>query len=159
VKKISLILIGCMTALLFQGCQHSEPPAGRTAGAARPQALVTAERLLKAELEPSQWMTYNGTYSEQHYSRLTGITRDNVGQLGLAWFADYDTNLTQSARHFWVLAERGMASFADSLKPEDTQALRAYLVKRANDLKGAPAAAPRVQPQDQSGNQHQTPGN
>jgi len=96
VKKSSLILIGCMTALLFQGCQHSEPPAGRTAGAARPQALVTAERLLKAELEPSQWMTYNGTYSEQHYSRLTGINRDNVRQLSLAWFADYDTNLTQS---------------------------------------------------------------
>jgi hypothetical protein len=59
-----------------------------------------------------------------------------------------------------VLAERGMASFADALKPEDTQALRAYLVKRANDLKNAPPAGPRQAPPppDNSGNQHQQPG-
>ncbi len=57
-----------------------------------------------------------------------------------------------------VLAERGMASFADALKAEDTQALRAYLVKRANDLKNAPARGPRQAPADTSGNQHQQPG-
>ena len=57
-----------------------------------------------------------------------------------------------------VLAERGMASFADALKLEDTEALRAYLVKRANDLKNAPAPGPRQAPADNSGNQHQEPG-
>jgi quinohemoprotein ethanol dehydrogenase len=60
-----------------------------------------------------------------------------------------------------VLSERGMASFANSLKPEDTEALRAFLVKRANDLKNAPPAGPRQAPPpaaDNSGNQHQQPG-
>jgi len=56
-------------------------------------ANVTAERLLAAANEPSQWMTYNGDYNEQRYSRLKQISTDNVGKLGLAWFADFPTNL------------------------------------------------------------------
>src|SRR6201985_1452963 len=58
-------------------------------------ANVTAERLLHADTEPSQWMTYGGDYNEQRYSRLTKINKDNVKQLGLKWFSDYDTNLSQ----------------------------------------------------------------
>ena len=41
-------------------------------------------------------MTYGGNYEEQRYSGLSQINRDNVKQLGLAWFADYDTNLQQA---------------------------------------------------------------
>jgi len=54
-----------------------------------------------------------------------------------------------------------MASFADALQPADTEALRAYLVKRANDLKNSPAPAfgpGAPPPPDNSGNQHQRPG-
>ena len=53
-------------------------------GALKPEA---EERLLKAASEPSQWMTYGGTYEEQRYSGLSQINRDTVKQLGLAWFA------------------------------------------------------------------------
>jgi len=38
-----------------------------------------------------------------------------------------------------VLAEKGMVSFASVLKPEDTQAIRAFIIARANELKNAPA--------------------
>ena len=52
-----------------------------------------------------------------------------------------------------VLAEKGMASFADSLKTEDTQALRAYLVARANELKKMPPM-PGFGPAPPTRNQH-----
>jgi quinohemoprotein ethanol dehydrogenase len=39
-----------------------------------------------------------------------------------------------------IKSERGMASFAAVLKPEDTAAIRAYVIDRANDLKAHPPA-------------------
>jgi alcohol dehydrogenase (cytochrome c) len=48
-------------------------------------AQVTYERILNAADEPESWLTYNGTYSSQRYSRLTQITRDNVDDLHLEW--------------------------------------------------------------------------
>jgi len=53
-----------------------------------PSALsgqVTYERILAAADEPGSWLTYNGTYSSQRYSRLDQITRDNVSDLELEW--------------------------------------------------------------------------
>src|SRR5690242_21606838 len=55
--------------------------------------------------EPSQWMTYGGNYEEQRFSKLARINRDNVKQLGLAWFADYDTNLTQQGTPLYIRSE------------------------------------------------------
>jgi quinohemoprotein ethanol dehydrogenase len=43
----------------------------------------------------ADWLSYGRTYDEQRYSPLEQITLANVGQLGLAWYADLDTNLTQ----------------------------------------------------------------
>jgi alcohol dehydrogenase (cytochrome c)/quinohemoprotein ethanol dehydrogenase len=77
----------------------SEPPAAATTPPAADKvtpANVTDERLLNATSEPAQWMTYGGDYAERHYSGLKGINKDNVKQLGLVWFADYDTNLQQA---------------------------------------------------------------
>jgi quinohemoprotein ethanol dehydrogenase len=65
-------------------------------------ANVTAARMSKAASEPSQWMTYGGTYDEQRFSRLSQIDRSNVKQLGLAWFADYDTNLRQDGTPLYI---------------------------------------------------------
>jgi len=65
-------------------------------------ANVTAERLVKATNEPGQWMTYGGTYSEQRFSRLAKITSSNVGQLGLQWFADYETNQNQHGSPLYI---------------------------------------------------------
>ncbi len=65
-------------------------------------ARVTEQRLEHAAAEPSQWMTYGGTYDEQRYSRLTQINRDNVKRLGLVWYADYDTNLSQDGTPLYV---------------------------------------------------------
>ncbi len=92
------ILTSGLSALVFVAASaavYSEP-------AAVPAANVTTQRLLHADSEPAQWMTYGGDYNEQRYSRLTKINPDNVKQLGLKWFADYDTNLSQDGTPLFI---------------------------------------------------------
>ena len=104
------ILVWGLSALLsvvLVGCGRSEAPAPSTESQApaAPEvttANVTAERLLNAAAEPSQWMTYGGTYDEQHYSRLSQINKENVKNLGLVWFADYDSNLQQTGTPLYI---------------------------------------------------------
>ncbi len=45
----------------------------------------------------AQWTSVGRTADEQRFSPLTQINRDNVTRLGLAWFADFDTNRGQEA--------------------------------------------------------------
>src|SRR5687767_6025576 len=63
----------------------------------RKPAAVDMQRLLKADTEPGQWMSHGRTFDEQRFSPLAQINTENVSQLGLAWFADLDTNRGQEA--------------------------------------------------------------
>ncbi len=54
-------------------------------------------RIANADAEPGNWLSYGRTYSEQRYSPLTQINDANAGRLGLAWYADLDTNRGQEA--------------------------------------------------------------
>jgi alcohol dehydrogenase (cytochrome c) len=51
----------------------------------RGDAQVTSDRLLRAEQEPQNWITYSGNYSGQRHSLLTQITPANVRNLELKW--------------------------------------------------------------------------
>jgi len=53
-------------------------------------AQVPYERILHAGDEPSNWLTYSGTYSGYRFSPLTQINRANVSRVKLAWM--YQTN-------------------------------------------------------------------
>lgn len=53
--------------------------------AAPVHAQIPYERILQAENEPESWLTYNGSYMSQRYSRLTQIDQENVGDLELRW--------------------------------------------------------------------------
>ena len=44
-----------------------------------------------------EWLTYGGGYQEQRFSPLDQVTDANIGELGLAWFADLDTARGQEA--------------------------------------------------------------
>lgn len=44
-----------------------------------------------------EWLSYGKGYDEQRFSPLTQINDANVGQLGLAWYADLDTARGQEA--------------------------------------------------------------
>jgi quinohemoprotein ethanol dehydrogenase len=67
------------------------------AWAAETPAMVDAERMKNADRDGADWPSYGRTYSEQRFSPLTEINADNAKQLGLAWFADLDTNRGQEA--------------------------------------------------------------
>src|SRR5204862_7363283 len=46
---------------------------------------VTYDRLLKADAEPQNWLTYSGGYNGWRYSKLDQVNRQNVKDLKLAW--------------------------------------------------------------------------
>src|ERR1700690_202337 len=48
-------------------------------------APVTFERLLHANAEPQNWLTYSGNYDSRRYSTLSQIDRRNVARLELKW--------------------------------------------------------------------------
>ncbi|MFU7527395.1 PQQ-dependent dehydrogenase, methanol/ethanol family [Qipengyuania sp. ASV99] len=58
---------------------------------------ITAAMLTGADADSANWITYGRTYSEQRFSPLDQINTENVGELGLAWFADMDTARGQEA--------------------------------------------------------------
>ena len=57
--------------------------AAATGGALRAQ--VSFDRILRADKEPQNWLTYSGTPFNQRYSPLTQITPANVKNLELQW--------------------------------------------------------------------------
>lgn len=48
-------------------------------------AQVSFERILEADKEPNNWLTYSGTMMSQRYSLLSQITPQNVRNLELQW--------------------------------------------------------------------------
>ncbi|HXC60545.1 MAG TPA: PQQ-dependent dehydrogenase, methanol/ethanol family [Steroidobacteraceae bacterium] len=90
---VGIILLGALGACSKQGNE----PAANAASTVVGKADVDGARIANADSEPGSWMSHGRTYSEQRYSPLTQITKDNVGKLGLAWFADMDTNRGQEA--------------------------------------------------------------
>lgn len=53
--------------------------------AASLSAQVTYERLLNADSEPGNWLTYSGAYHSRHFRHLKQIDRSNVSNLELKW--------------------------------------------------------------------------
>ena len=107
-------LLILLLAAGLTGCSPSDNETAQTAdaadgntsaqveGASIVAADVSYDRLLNADSEPSQWMMKGGTYEERYYSSLDEINRDNVGELNLAWYADYDVNLSQQGTPLYV---------------------------------------------------------
>ena len=46
---------------------------------------MSSDRLLNAQKEPQNWLTYSGSYMSQRYSPLTQITPANAKDLELKW--------------------------------------------------------------------------
>ena len=54
------------------------------------QVKVPFERILNADKEPGNWLTYSRDYSGQRYSPLEQINVANAGKLRLAWMSQAD---------------------------------------------------------------------
>jgi len=48
-------------------------------------AQVSYQRILRADTEPANWLTYAGNYQSHRYSQLNQINRQTVAQLKTAW--------------------------------------------------------------------------
>ncbi|HEY0938496.1 MAG TPA: PQQ-dependent dehydrogenase, methanol/ethanol family [Steroidobacter sp.] len=82
---------------LLSGCQPQFPSASDLPSTPRAFANVDDARLVGAQSDADNWLSYGRTYSEQRFSPLAQINADNVGQLELAWYHDLDTNRGQEA--------------------------------------------------------------
>lgn len=97
IKSLLLLLLA---AAFVTGCGGSNDASDERAVANESDApaaagpavtLVDSERLVGADSDPSNWLTHGRTYSEQRFSPLAQINRDNVGEIGLAWYFDVPT--------------------------------------------------------------------
>jgi quinohemoprotein ethanol dehydrogenase len=78
-----LVGLGCgepSSPVVETGAQEPDAPAVESTGLVDDARVIAA-----AEKEPGNWLAYGQTYKEQRFSKLTEVTRENVGQLGLAW--------------------------------------------------------------------------
>jgi quinohemoprotein ethanol dehydrogenase len=87
---MSIALLGSI------GC-HSNPEVHLKTEVTFSSAAVGESRLVHADQEPGNWMSYGRTYSEQRFSPLKQINDQNIGQLGLTWYVDIDTRRGQEA--------------------------------------------------------------
>ena len=55
-------------------------------------ADVTTKRVINADSEPQNWLSYSRTYDEQRFSPLADINVESVTELGLAWHLDLGTD-------------------------------------------------------------------
>jgi len=82
----STALVIAMSGLwTLAGCSKAPATSGPAAG------QVDGARIIAAE-NNGEWLSYGRTYSEQRFSPLTGIRRDNVKTLGLAWYHEFDAD-------------------------------------------------------------------
>jgi glucose dehydrogenase len=56
-----------------------------------PDLAVDDARLVNADIDQENWLTYGRTYKEQRHSPLTQINEETLDRLGLAWYADMAT--------------------------------------------------------------------
>jgi alcohol dehydrogenase (cytochrome c) len=81
-KTQGLLLLALAALASFQGQAQGPPPQPSREAAV---TSVPFERILKANQEPQNWLTYSGSVTSQRHSALTGITPANAKDLTLAW--------------------------------------------------------------------------
>jgi PQQ-dependent dehydrogenase (methanol/ethanol family) len=94
---LRLIITLSVAACAACGGTSSKVPAESGAFAPTKPAAVDGTRILNADKEPANWLTYGRTYSEQRFSPLKKIDDHNIQQLRLAWHYDLDTRRGQEA--------------------------------------------------------------
>jgi quinohemoprotein ethanol dehydrogenase len=92
--KISLLAVAVMMA----SCSNNQAVDGAVSNSANEvgAAALNAQRLI-ANNEPGSWLTAGRGYDEQRFSPLDQINDANVRNLGLAWYADIDTERGQES--------------------------------------------------------------
>ena len=87
------VAVVAASALAF-ACKPSKPKEKKVETKAEPAkksaSKVDGARIQGADSEPGNWLSHGRTYSEQRYSPLKKINRENIGKLGLGWYYDIE---------------------------------------------------------------------
>jgi quinohemoprotein ethanol dehydrogenase len=87
--KITKLVIALALTSVLAAC-------GQVGGKSGKAGNVDGARLAAASGN-GDWLSVGRTYDEQRYSPLTKVNNTNVGQLGLAWYHEFDTDRGQEA--------------------------------------------------------------
>jgi quinohemoprotein ethanol dehydrogenase len=88
------------TLALLGSCGGSEPPSAAATTADAPERRfgeVDGARIIAEQTTGDNWLSHGRTYDEQRFSPLTQIDKSNVARLGLAWYADFETQRNQQS--------------------------------------------------------------
>jgi PQQ-dependent dehydrogenase (methanol/ethanol family) len=88
--KIIRLGLALVLATALAACQKTAAP-----------GAVDAKRLTAAAGN-AEWLSYGKDYNEQRFSPLDKVNTGNVGQLGLSWYAQFDTDRGQEATPLMV---------------------------------------------------------
>ncbi len=89
-KPAFMVLMAVLAAAC--GKVDQAPDAEASNDAAMPAvSSVTRERLIGADQDSANWLSHGRTYDEQRFSPLADINKDNIKDLGLAWYFDVPT--------------------------------------------------------------------
>jgi len=96
-KSRYFAVIAAASAILISACSGSQEPDAptpetETSSQTTGFAAVTDSRLNAAAATPDEWLSYGFDREETRHSPLTGITTQNVGDLGVAWTYDLATS-------------------------------------------------------------------
>ncbi len=96
---MKIIISIVLTAAVLGGCSDSkqEPSSPASDLHVSKTKTIGQSELATASANGAEWLTYNRTYKAQRFSPNTAINQDNVKDLGLAWYADMDTQRGQEA--------------------------------------------------------------
>ncbi|MFN3472767.1 MAG: PQQ-dependent dehydrogenase, methanol/ethanol family [Blastomonas sp.] len=83
-------LMGAALALLVAACSGGDAQSD-----GKGTTGIDGARIIQAD--GAEWLSYGRTYDEQRFSPLDQINPGNIGELGLAWYADMDTTRGQEA--------------------------------------------------------------
>ncbi len=82
-KFATAALAACLLPLSLGSCGETFDPSENGG--------IDGARLLNAQADGANWISYGRNYEEQRFSPLAQISTENVGELGLEWSADMDT--------------------------------------------------------------------
>ncbi|WP_428424383.1 PQQ-dependent dehydrogenase, methanol/ethanol family [Methylibium sp.] len=131
-----------VTCAMFCGCVSSNrnvdklSSADAAPAAASMAADVDSARMADADKESGSWMSHGRTYSEQRFSPLKKVSKDNVGKLGLAWTYKLDVDRATEATPIvvdGVMYVSGAFSIVSALDPVTGKELWKYDPKVPRD--------------------------
>jgi alcohol dehydrogenase (cytochrome c) len=111
-----------------------------------PGRAVDPSRLVNADKNPNDWLTYHGSYKSWHYSPLDQVNTANVGKLQVAWMHT-PGRATRGLQSFPLVADgvlyyTGSYSRLFALDAASGQVLWSYIPELNEDLVAAQTHSP-----------------